>query len=412
MLDHTALPPRAPEPEPVAAGGSAAPAIETLEVLEAPVTADVSGRFAARLAWANRLSRTDRSAIGVTIGAHAALAIIAYSSSWIQGKNNSHQALTGAYQQWDANLYVNYAQHGLFSGASSPNNAAFLPGYPILLAFVHLFVRNWLDSALLLSLIAGCAAAVVLNRMAGSTRAGLFLFTAPAAVFLTVGYSESVFLAFAAGAWYAAQHGEWSLARLLAGLAGLTRIEGLALVPALILLALTQPGGARRLSAASSAAAAAAGPFLYALYLRRATGSWTAWQAANRKGWNLWTDWPWIAIRDTWRGAFEYHDGSGAYAWAFQLEGVCTIAAALLVVALLVRRAWPEAFCCALVLASMVFVNSQQGADRGLLICFPLYPLLARAADRRPWIGTAYLWASAPIAVILAYLYTAGSWAN
>lgn len=408
MLDHTALPPRAPESEPVAADASA----ETAAVTSVTsITSVTSSRFD-RLPWVSRLSRTDRSAIGVTIGAHVALAVIAYSSSWIQGKNNSHQALTGAYQQWDANLYINYAQHGLFSGASSPNNAAFLLGYPILLAFVHLFVRNWLDSALLLSLIAGCVAAVLLNRMAGSTRAGLFLFTAPAAVFLTVGYSESVFLAFAVGAWYSAQHGEWSLARLLAGLASLTRIEGLALVPALVLLALTQPGSARRLGAAASAAAAAVGPFLYALYLRRATGSWTAWQTANRKGWNLWTDWPWIAIRDTWRGAFEYHDGSGAYAWAFQLEGVCTIAAALLVIVLLARRAWPEAFYCTLVLASMVFVNSQQGADRGLLICFPLYPLLARAADRRPWIGTAYLWVSAPIAVVLAYLYTAGSWAN
>ena len=104
--------------------------------------------------------------------------------------------------------------------------------------------------------------------------------------------------------------------------------------------------------------------------------------------------------------------GSGAYAWASQLELVCTLAAAVLVIVLLARRAWPEAFYCALVLASMVCVNSQQGADRGLLLCFPLYPLLARAADRRPWIGSAYLWLCAPIALISAYLYTAGSWAN
>lgn len=360
----------------------------------------------------NRLSRTDLAAVGVTIGAHVALAIVAYSSSWIQGKNSNHQPLTGAYQQWDANLYVNYAQHGLFSGASAPNNAAFLPGYPILLAFVHLFVRNWLDSALLISLVAGCATAVLLNRMAGSTRAGLFLFAAPAAVFLNVGYSESVFLAFAVGAWYAAQRGDWSAARLFAGLAGLTRIDGLALIPALVLFALVRPGGGRRLRAATSAAAAALGPFMYALYLRRVTGSWTAWQAANRKGWNLWFDWPWHAMHETWRGAYEYGWGSGSYAWAFQLELVCTIVAAVLVIVLLARRAWPEAAYCGLVLASMVFVNSQQGADRGLLLCFPLYTLLARAAERRPWIGSAYLWVSAPIALVSAYLYTAGSWAN
>jgi len=402
------------------AGLSTAESSTDLSSIAASTTAAVAGdtalapfpRLARPIGWLRRLNPTDRAAIGVTFGAHAALALIAYSSSWIQGRDNTHQALTGAYQQWDANLYVNYAQHGLFSGASAPNNAAFLPGYPILLAFVHLILRNWLDSALLLSLLAGCVTAVLLNRMAGSTRAGLFLFTAPAAVFLAVGYSEPVFLAFAVGAWYAAQRGEWSAVRLFAGLAGLTRIDGLALIPALVLLALLRPGDGRRWRAASCAGAAAVGPFMYELYLWRATGSWSAWQAANRKGWNLRLDWPWTAIRNTWRGAYEYADGSGSYAWSFQLELVCTIAAAVLVVVLLARRAWPEACYCGLVLVSMVFVNSQQAADRGLLICFPLYTLLARAADRRPWIGNAYLWVCAPIALVSAYLYTAGSWAN
>lgn len=397
MLDGTTL------PSPAAGVEPAVPAARE---------ADPEPAAAARPARARRLDPGDRAAIGVTFGAHAALAIVAYSSSWIQGRNNSHQSLTGAYKQWDANLYVNYAQHGLFSAASAPNNAAFLPGYPILLALVHLILRNWLDSALLLSLLAGCVTAVLLNRMAGSTRAGLFLFTAPAAVFLTVGYSESVFLAFAVAAWYAARHAEWTTVALFGGLAGLTRVDGLALIPALALFALLRPGGAGRLRAASTVAAAVLGPFMYVFYLKRATGSWTAWQAANRKGWNLWFDWPWTAIRNTWRGAYEYGDGSGAYAWSFQLELVCTVAAAMLLIVLLARREWPEACYCGLVLFSMVFVNSQQAADRGLLVCFPLYPLLARAADRRPWIGNAYLWVSAPVAVVSAYLYTAGTWAN
>lgn len=364
--------------------------------------------------WSSRLSRGDLAAIGVTIGAHAALVIIAYYSSWIHGGNHSLGPLTGDFQFWDANRYVNYAQHGPLSAASTPNNAAFFPGYPLLLALVHLLVRNWLASALLLSLLAGCATAVLLNRIAGSTRAGLFLFTAPAAVFLTVGYSESVFLAFAAGAWYAAQRGQWSVVPLLAGLAGLTRIDGLALIPALVLLAVTRPGTAGRLRATTAAAAAAFGPFLYVLYLRRATGSWSAWQQASRAGWNLRVDWPWVSIRDSWRNAYEDHWESAYYpwSWSFELELVCTAAAALLVIVLLMRREWPEACYCALVLASVVCVNYQMGADRGLLVCFPLYLLLARAADRRPWIGNAYVWVSAPIALLLAGLYTTGNWAN
>jgi hypothetical protein len=348
----------------------------------------------------------------VVLGAHGALAVIAYCSAWINVANGSHLPLTRGYQQWDANLYVNYAQHGLFSAASTPNNAAFLPGYPILLALVHVLVRNWIAAALLLSLAAGAVTAVLLNRMAGGDRAALFLFTAPAALFLTVGYSESAFLAFAVAAWYAAERGKWPAAAVLAGLAGLTRIDGLALIPALMVLGLTREPVGARLRAAAYAVSAAFGPFLYMLYLKDKTGSWSAWQQANRTGWNIWTDWPWVALKWTWRGAYEYADGPGAYAWSFQLELLTTIVAAVLVVVLLWQRSWAEACYCALVLASMVCVNNQSGADRGLLICFPLYLVLARASQRRPWIGGAYVWLSAPIAVLAAFLYTAGAWSN
>lgn len=363
------------------------------------------------LGWLARLDHRDRAAIGVVVGSHAALAVIAYCSAWLEGANSSHLPLTRGYQQWDANLYVNYAQHGLFSGASAPNNAAFLPGFPLLLAAAHLIVRNWLAAALLVALVADLFTAVLLNRMAGSTRAALFLCAAPAAVFLCVGYSEPVFLAFAVGAWYAAERGRWPLAAVLAGLAGLSRIEGFALIPALMVLALANPAG-KRLRALIYSAWALVGPLMYELYLKDSTGSWDTWQQANRKGWNLWADWPWNALKTTWQGAYEYRDGSGSYAWSFQLELVCTIAAAVLVLVLLWQRSWAQACYCGLVLASMVFANSQQGADRGLLICFPLYLVLARAAERRPWTGNAYLWLSAPVAVILAFLYTAGSWAN
>jgi hypothetical protein len=279
---------------------------------------------------------------------------------------------------------------------------------------VHLFVRNWLVSALLLSLVAGGATAVLLNRIAGSTRAGLYLFTAPAAVFLAVGYSEPIFLAFAAGAWYAAQRGKWSLVPLLAGLAGLSRIDGLALIPALVVYGLTRPGAVNRLEAAVCAAAATFGPFLYMLYLHQVTGSWNAWQQASKAGWNLRLDWPWVSIRDSWRNAYETHWDPAYYpwSWSFELELVCSIAAAVLVIVLLARREWPEAVYSGLVLASIVCVNYQMGADRGLLVCFPLYVLLARLADRRPWIGSAYVWLSAPIALLLAGLYTTGNWAN
>lgn len=166
MLDRTLATPAMPVTvEPVEAA-------ELDEAVEPPVRRRAPKRL-------TRLDRRDWGAIGVVLGAHVALAVITYCSAWIEGSNGSHLPLTRGYQQWDANLYVNYAQHGLFSAASTPNNAAFLPGFPLLLAAVHLILRNWIDAALLISLVADCFTAVLLNRMAGSTRAALFLCAAP-----------------------------------------------------------------------------------------------------------------------------------------------------------------------------------------------------------------------------------------
>ena len=168
---------------------------------------------------------------------------------------------------------------------------------------------------------------MLLNRIAGSTKAGLFLFTSPAAVCLTVGYSESVFLAFAVAAWYAAQRGEWSAVPLLAGLAGLARLDGLALIPALVVFGLVRPGTTTRLRAAGAAASALFGPFLYVFYLRLVTGSWNAWQEASRAGWNLKIDWPLVSLRDSYRNAYETHWEAAFYpwSWSFELELVCSI---------------------------------------------------------------------------------------
>ncbi|MDP9272421.1 MAG: hypothetical protein M3O93_02650, partial [Chloroflexota bacterium] len=55
----------------------------------------------------------------------------------------------------------------------------------------------------------------------------------PTAYFLHIGYTESLFLALVLGSFLAARHDRWWLAGLLGGLAALTRLNGLLLVPAL-----------------------------------------------------------------------------------------------------------------------------------------------------------------------------------
>ncbi len=71
-------------------------------------------------------------------------------------------------------------------------------------------------------------------------RAAWFLLIFPTAYFLHIGYTEALFMALVLGSFLAARTERWWLAGLLGGLAALTRVNGLVLIPALAAEALTQ----------------------------------------------------------------------------------------------------------------------------------------------------------------------------
>ena len=230
--------------------------------------------------WRPRLSPDDRAALGMWAAAHLTLFVLAWAAAWVYRAAPSHAPLTGVFEHWDAAQLQNIAQYGYFSPHSTANNIAFFPGYPATLAAAHLILRNWVLAELVVSGIAGCFVVVSLSRLAGGRRAVLYLLTTPAAIFLLVGYAECLFLAFAIPAWHAAARGRWWRAALLAGLSGLVRPDGLFLIPALAVMALTGPRGSR-LANAAKACCALAGPAAYEIYLRVHTGTWEAWTRAS-----------------------------------------------------------------------------------------------------------------------------------
>jgi hypothetical protein len=355
-----------------------------------------------------RLAPADRRILGMWAGAHVALAVIAWMSTWIEGKRGLYTPLLGTYGQWDYAWYQGIAAHGYFSGASGePAAAVFLPGFPAVLALVHLIVRDWTAAGLLVSLIAGGVALVCMGRLGGE-RAALYLLTAPAAMYLMVGYSEALFLAFALPAWAAAKRRDWPVAALLAAFAGLVRVNGLFLIAALVLAALTSERHGR-LRATAIVCLAAVGPGLYELYLWIGSGSWTAWATAN-SAWGLHFVGPWKSLADTWNMAFG-HSLSAQSAPMFQIEIACMAAAVALTVVLLVRRAWPEALYCGLAILALGTTTYYQSVPRAVLIMWPLYVLTAQAGRRRPWVGQAYLWVCAPLAVLVAVMFFLGVWA-
>ena len=368
------------------------------------------------------LSPEDRAALGIWAAAHLALLALAWAAAWAFRATREHAPLTAAFEHWDAGLLRNIAQHGYFAPQSVTNNAAFFPGYPAALAAGHLILRNWVLSEVVVSGVVGCFAVVALARLAGGSRAVLYLILSPAAIFLMIGYAEGLFLAFAIPAWHAAARGRWWRAALLAGLAGLVRPDALFLIPALAVMALagyrgpgTWPEPAatlgKRLANAAIACCGLAGPAAYAAYLWLHTGSLLTWSTALRTGWDLHLSTPFQAARTTWWAAFR-HAFSASTAFEFQLELGVMAAMLLATLAFACWRHWPEAAYCGLAVIALGTSTWFETGPRTLMILFPVFIGLAVLGARWPWVRYAYFGISGPLAVVLAMLYLSGQWAG
>ena len=382
---------------------------------DAAVRGARAGHWGARvrlrcLALWRRLDFDDRATLGMWAAAHLPLLALAWAASWAYRTGTAFAPLTGSFEHWDAARYRSIAQYGYFSPHAAANDAAFFPGYPLVLAGAHLVLRNWVLAELAVPAAAGCVAVVSLARLAGDRRAVLYLLTAPAVVFLLAGYSEGLFLAFAVPAWRAASRGRYGRAALLAGLAGLVRADGAFLAAALAVMALTGPRG-RRLRDAGTACLGLAGPAAYEIYLRLATGSWGTWRQAMQAGWDLHLVTPVQAFRATWSSAF----GHGYPAWwagEMQLELASFAVIALAALAFLLARRWPEAVFCGLAAAALGTQTWYTTSTRTLLVLFPVYVALARLEVRRPWVRHVYLGVCAPLAAAVGLLFLAYQWAG
>jgi Mannosyltransferase (PIG-V) len=141
--------------------------------------------------------------------------------------------------RWDSIWYVQIAH----AGYRSVRETAFYPLYPLVMRAVALIVGSLPVAGVLVSLVAMFIALVIVRRLTEldlSERSAnvtiQLIACGPMAVFLSAVYTESLFLALSAGAFYAARRGRWALAGLLGGLAAATRVTGVALLVPVLLL--------------------------------------------------------------------------------------------------------------------------------------------------------------------------------
>jgi Mannosyltransferase (PIG-V) len=164
----------------------------------------------------------------------------------------------------DSDWFLGIAQHGYqFNGGE-----VFYPLYPLCIAALgRLDGGHYVQAGIFISLVCGASAFILIYRLAlprlgveGARRAVLYLAVFPMSLFLQAVYSESLYLLCAVGAFVLAERGRWLPAGLVIGLAMLTRIAGVALLPAIGFLAWQAPERRRAL------AGLAVAPLVAALY--------------------------------------------------------------------------------------------------------------------------------------------------
>ena len=342
--------------------------------------------------------------------------------------------LFNTFAQWDAQWFVHIADHGY----DSKQATSFFPLYPLLVHALSWVLRSTVVAGVLLSLVAAGVAAVLIVEIArpllgpGGARDSLLLVALyPLAFVFTAVQSDALFLALSAGAFLAALRGRAWIAGICGGLAVATRLVGLALLPALLLL--LWPRRRRELARVAPLLLIPDALAAYMVYLHEHVGDWLAFQHAQQIYWLRTThklgplSGLWESIQSGRRGAAELvlhlPRGQGGVHGYVAREQVATwnaIHSLLLLAALaLTWVAWKRlgpAFglyslaTLALVLLSPPAYFPLASFDRYLLADFPVFLALAALLRDHPRARQIVLFTFAAVGAVAAVGYSRKIW--
>jgi hypothetical protein len=335
---------------------------------------------------------------------------------------------TDIWGRWDSDFFLRIAQNG-YDDAS----AAFHPLYPALIAGLgRLLFGHYLLAGLVISLLCCLGSFVLLHRLAeerlgpdGARRSVLYLAVFPMALFLQAVYSESLFLLLVLAAFALAERNRFGGAGLVAGLAILTRAAGLALLPALALLAWRHRERLRSFAGLALAVPVAA---VYPLVLWQQVGDpWAFSDAQDRWHRHLSRAGPlggiWDGLVAGWRGLEQFVVGhgthvSGANPMHAAAENVQALAFLVLFLALTVvawrRFGAPYGLFAAVSLAIPLAYPSSRwpllSLPRFGLVIFPFFLALAAVTAGKPRLHTAVVACSALVLGIAVVQWALWQW--
>lgn len=251
---------------------------------------------------------------------------------------------------------------------------AFFPLYPLLVSLFPDFALG----GVLVSNLAFLAALLLIAKLEPgphAERAVFFLAFFPTTYFFSMPMTESLFLCLTAAAFLMAKQERWWAAALLGALAAATRVVGVLLLPALLLLPLQE---GKRISARQLwLLLIPAGTAAFMLHLRQVTGDPLAFVHAQA----LWG-----------RGTWDQLGFAISRPWNFVALNVAAAIFLLVAgIALARQKQWAYAAYVLLAVAVPLSTGSTQSLARYAMVVFPAFLWLAQKPERERWVTVTFV---------------------
>ncbi len=183
----------------------------------------------------------------------------------------------------DGGWYLHIADRGyerIPFDQTQPRNWAFFPLWPLVWRAAATVTGGFLLTGIVLSNLCFFFALLLLHRLAiafglddgVADRTVFYVAAFPTSYFFSLPMSESLFLLLTVGSFLAARRNSWWIASLLAALAATTRVSGLLLLPALLILQWQSDGRLKPSLKTLSLALVPLGVLAYMAYLKSITG--------------------------------------------------------------------------------------------------------------------------------------------
>lgn len=317
------------------------------------------------------------------------------------------QNLSDTWNQWDAPHYIDLAKNWYQTSGDPANFIVFYPLYPILIKTVSLFINNFVLSALIISSFLSITAAILLYELVlldfNKRTAFLsvwFMNIFPTSYFLQAPYTESLFLTTSLATIFFYRKRYFLQSGLAGVFASLTRVNGILLLPTLIME--TKSLGKNLISLFLT-------PLGFLLYLFinfQIFGNPFHFSKVLSSNWYKQLTFPWISIENL---IHFYQSQTGSYYWLFfaELITILLLFVFTIIVFIKIRKSYGiYMFVNLLLFTSTAFIMS---TPRYALVLFPVFIALALIKNKliQAIISLIFL----ILLFYLTYLYTQGKWA-